>query len=298
MKRFIFTFIGLLLTAQFAQAATLSLSPAGGELVQGCEYKTSIIVDTQGDSSLAADAFLNYNPSEIEIIDQNPGLGGIQLGTGHTYEAYPGNQVSNGIIRLTGFNKSGSFSGRGVLATIKFKPKQNINAASIVFDFSPGRSTDSNVADLESKDVLSSVSNARFTFKKGSCERSAPKPKVIEEITPEVIEEIDETEMKLKECEETLKTLENFYKFEANEGKGEFLCPGESVLRPAAQERAQGNLLLFLLILLALSLLLNLDMLLRPENHIVSKIPIYNRPKKVKSHFKTKRVKRTRKKRK
>lgn len=283
-----------------ANAAKFGLSPGGGEIGAGCNKAINIIVDTEGVNSLAADAFLKYNPNEITIVDASPGLGGTQIGLGNAYEAYPGNQVSNGIIRLTGFNKSGYFNGRAVMGVITIQPRKGVETASISFDFNPGSSTDSNIANEESKDVLGSASGASFKIVEGSCgkqEEPAPvKPAAPVEAVP--AEQPTQTEKvsceeELMECQNALIALENYYK---KLGEDEFLIQGHPVLRSAAAERRQDQLILFLLIVLALSLFLNLDMLTRPENHIISRLPFYGKNKPAKHSFKKRKVGRKRKK--
>jgi hypothetical protein len=127
---------------------------------------------------MAADAFLRYNPDEIEIVDQMSNVGGIQLRPGSVYESYPGNVVSNGVMRLTAFNRSGYYNGRGVLGSIVFRAKPGIKATTISFDYAPGRTTDSNVADVNSNDILNGAYGATYTFATGKCGGDATPPVV------------------------------------------------------------------------------------------------------------------------
>ncbi len=269
-------------------AATLGLSPGSAEWTTGCTNTLSIVIDTEGVNSLAADAFLRYNPNEIEIIDQNGGIGGVQLGIGSVYESYPGNIVSNGIIRLTGFNRSGFFNGRGILGNIKVRGKPGVNSSTISFQFSPGSSVDSNVADQNSSDALRSVSNATIFFKPGKCPVITPPPK-----KPPKPSEADKLNEELDKCRDKLIVLENYYRTEQQEITT-ILCQGEE-LKPAAPSGIPRSLLLLLLIILALSLLLNIDMLVRPENHIVSQLPFGKRTKSTKAKFTKHHIRKTKK---
>lgn len=258
MKKILLRSLGLLIflfltSTPSAHAGQMSLTPGGGELNLDCANKVSIIIDTEGINTVAADAFIRFNPNEIEIIDQNPSVGGTQISTGHVYETYPGNRVDPGIIRLTGFNRSGFFNGRGILGTIKFKGKPGVQSSGFQFDFQPGSSVDSNIANVDSNDILSSANNAHFQFKPGPCPIAKPAPKVKEP------EKVDETAFELEKCKEALVTLENFYKTERQE-IGDFLCQTEELRKAAPSPNKQ--LLWFLLILLAISILLNLDLVL------------------------------------
>lgn len=269
-----------------AHAASLGLSPGSADLISGCTYTASIVIDTEGINTLATDAFLTYNSSEIEIVDQNLSIPGTQIGIGHTYETYPGNIVSSNLIRLTGFNRTGFFNGRGVLGRIKFRGKPGVTSSVIGFQFSPGSSIDSNIANQDSADILNSVAGAVFTFKTGKCPVPAP-PKV-----PKEPSELEQLRQELEECHSALITLEDYYK-DGKDETGEYLC--ESV-RPAAPSGPPTGLLLLLLILLALSLLLNIDMLVRPDNHIVSQLPFGKQSKVKKAKFRKHRIREKRRK--
>ena len=167
-----------------AHAAKMALSPGGAEFRSGCTNALNIILNTEGGDTRAVDAFLRYNPDEIEIIDQVSGIPGAQLRAGSIYQSYPGNTAQNGIIRLTAFNQSGFFNGRGILASIVFKSKPGVEQTSISFNFAPGNSTDSNVADPESLDILNGVYGGTYTFKPGPCKADTTPPWV-EEKSPD-----------------------------------------------------------------------------------------------------------------
>lgn len=165
-----------------AHAAKMALSPGSAELKAGCLNVVNIIVNTEGSDSMAADAFLKYNPNEIEIVDQMPDIPGTQLRIGSVYESYPGNIVSNGIIRLTAFNRAGFFNGRGVLASIAFRSKPDVSQATISFSFSPGSSTDSNVANPNATDILNGVYGGTYSFKPGRCTTDTSPPTIEEKV--------------------------------------------------------------------------------------------------------------------
>jgi hypothetical protein len=159
-----------------AHAAKMALSPASGEFHTGCATAISIIVNTEGEKSTAADAFLHYNPDQIDIIDQLSSVGGVQLRPGSIYESYPGNITTNGAIRLTAFNREGFFNGRGVLASIVIKGKPGVDKADLWFDFAPGRTTDSNVANPNSDDIMNAAYGGSYRFTTGSCGADATPP--------------------------------------------------------------------------------------------------------------------------
>ena len=159
-----------------AHAAKMALSPAGGELKTGCPTAISIVVNTEGENSMAADAFLRYNPDQIEMVDQMSGVAGTQLRPGSVYESYPGNFAKEGLIRLTAFNREGYFNGRGVLGSMVIKGKPGVELAEIWFEFYPGSTTDSNVANIDANDILNASYGGSYRFSTGSCGGDASPP--------------------------------------------------------------------------------------------------------------------------
>ena len=162
-------------------AAKMALSPGSSEMVSGCTSVLNIIVNTEGSDTTAVDAFLKYNPDEVEIIDQATGISGIQIRKGSVYDSYPGNIVNNGIIRLTAFNREGYFNGRGVVGSIVFKSKPGVTSSTINFDYRPGGTVDSNVADPDSKDILNGAYGGTYTFKTGKCGGDSTPPNIQDE---------------------------------------------------------------------------------------------------------------------
>lgn len=179
--------IASLFFAQKAYAATFAFNPSNANLNQGCNYQATIMIDTQGQESNAADIIINYNINEIEIIDSNSSLPGKQIGTGNAYELYIGNEVNEtlGRIRLTGSSLVQNLNGSRVFATINFKSKPAItsSAFNIVFTGS-GDTLDSNIAEANtSLDMLTGVTNATFNFAAGECFTDTTAP-AISFITP------------------------------------------------------------------------------------------------------------------
>lgn len=345
MKKLLLRTIGILalvILTPFASAhaAKMALSPGNTEFKAGCTNRLDIIVNTEGENTTAADAFLSYNPDEIEIIDQSSAASGIQLRAGKVYESYPGNIVSNGTIRLTAFNRTGYFNGRGVLASIIFRSKPGVQKSSIWFNFSPGRSTDSNVADVGSQDILNAAYGGTYTFKPNqACFVDLTPPEIVKRypddgavqapldadiafIITDNLSGVDIDKVKINiDGTEYTKSGENQFTYEgkpseykivadpeenfrpnkpvnvkidvqdmegnATSGSHSFNklipveeckapepeeCPDEKVcpkdkicpdIRPAAPPKLPTTLLLILLFLLAISLLLNLDLILR-----------------------------------
>ncbi len=161
--------MALLMHAPNALAARLSLYPSSGAFKEGCQNTVSMIVNTQGQASNAADAILSYDPSEIEVLT---------VQNGSAYETYLGKSFSGGKITLTAFSISASLNGSANFGNIIFRSKPGVTGANINFTFSPGSTTDSNVAALDSSDMLSSVGNGSYSFTTGPCFADGQPPTV------------------------------------------------------------------------------------------------------------------------
>jgi hypothetical protein len=162
--------------APLAHAASFKVSPSSGSTFnQNCQGSLDILLDTENSPSNAADIILNYDNNKIDIIEVKPG---------NVYPNYFGNVVdaTNGLIRLTGANFTGTLNGKGVFATIIFKPKVSTGTSYLNIRFTGAdqyNTLDSNIANaITSNDLLTSVQNGFFGFGSGSC---------VNDITPPTI---------------------------------------------------------------------------------------------------------------
>jgi len=151
---FAFMLIGF---ANQANAASFYLWPSEKTINPGSVATVYAGINTQGESVNAADMFLTYNPAEIEITS---------VRGSSAFESYLAPQYGNGSIRLTAYSVGSSLNGTGTFASISFKSKTGVTSASINYVFSFGSTTDSNIANLSSSDVLSSASGGYYTFEK------------------------------------------------------------------------------------------------------------------------------------
>jgi hypothetical protein len=169
-------------TAAFTVDGKFSLSPNSSTFKKGCESSINIIIDTGSNESNAANIIINYNPSEIEIIDSNLSKPGVQIALGSAYEAYADNVVdeSTGKIRLTGLSISSSLKGKGTFGIIHFRSKPGVEntTLSIVFD-GVGKTLDSNIAETNSSDdILAMVENGNYSFVEGRCFEDTTPPSI------------------------------------------------------------------------------------------------------------------------
>lgn len=166
-----------------ASAAEFSLLPGNAEFVEGCESTVNIMLDTQGVDTNAADALVLFDPNDIEIIDQDPNQPGKQIREGNAYAVYAGNLANEGTgrIQMTAFNVFGAYNSNGTpgtFASIVFRGKPGVTNTDMTFEFTPGSTLDSNVADLNSDDVLTGVQNGSYTFRVSFCGNDTQPPRV------------------------------------------------------------------------------------------------------------------------
>ncbi|MBD3363060.1 hypothetical protein GF362_05045 [Candidatus Dojkabacteria bacterium] len=166
--------------------ATFSFSPANETFQEGCLTTVDIMVDPQGENSNAADIEIFFDPTEVEIIDSDPAMSGIQLKTGDAYETYFGNQIdeTSGIMRLAAGSFMNDLTSKATFATLQFKSKSGVTSTTfeIYFD-GVGATLDSNIADtVTSDDLLTNVTNGNYSFVTppfGSCENDTSPPDII-----------------------------------------------------------------------------------------------------------------------
>ncbi len=156
-----------------SSAASFDFNPSSNQFLAGCKSTLDIMANATGKSSNAADIELYYNPNEIEIADSLPNTPGTQIRLGDAYETYFGNDinVTTGRIRLAGASFVSNLNSRKVFASVDFTSKPGVIATSFNIKFDGVNATlDSNIAESStSDDLLSSVTNGKYTFKTGDC---------------------------------------------------------------------------------------------------------------------------------
>lgn len=189
MKKYYPIYIFLTLLASFAIGATVNaarfeLSPSTGTYMAGCDSSIAIMMSTEGAESDAANILVHYNPADIEIIDNNGTVPGVQIAPGSTYDIYADNTVDTtaGIIRLTGFSIGHAYnsgSGFGAFGSIPFRSRPGVLSTAVTIEYVPGSTTDSNIAEyITSDDLLTGVTNGSYTFVVGPCVADTTPPYV------------------------------------------------------------------------------------------------------------------------
>lgn len=153
------TLIFLIGSPKTAYAAALQLIPPGGTHAVNDTFDVKINLSLEsGEKTDGVDAKLSFDKSKLEVESITTG----SLFATHPVKTYDNN---NGIIKVSGLAQIDSpITASGVLATIKFKAI-GVGTTTVVFDFTSGKTTDSNVAENETgADILQSVVNASHTI--------------------------------------------------------------------------------------------------------------------------------------
>ncbi|NOY14671.1 MAG: hypothetical protein GXP43_00435 [bacterium] len=159
MKRFIF-FLGVILAgllgpqAVLAASASLSLSPASKVVEVGDQLDINVLLDTAGASVSGVDVVLNYPADKLEYVSATAGTILPQMSI---------RSNTAGKLSLNLVTASGTYEGKGTLATITFKAKAQGDAP-VTFVFVQGSTTsDSNVVS-NNEDILALVSGGNYTI--------------------------------------------------------------------------------------------------------------------------------------
>ncbi len=163
----ILAIIPILFFAKTTAASTLSLLPSSGSYSTGQIFTVNILLNTQGQAVDGVDIrYLNYNPSQLEVQDDNISLTGIQITPGSLLTNTVANSVDaiNGRISFSQVATGGSSFTNNInqtLANVRFRVLGTFIGSSVSFSFISSSTSDTNVASAGS-DVLTSVTNASY----------------------------------------------------------------------------------------------------------------------------------------
>ena len=149
------------------EGAVLFIDPPFARLQKGSAIEISIILDSKENLVTGADVVLRFDPVYLEVVDANPKIEGIQVTPGKIFSEYLGNKVdpSQGRITISGLAKINQpFSGRGVLAKVKFLTK-TVGITKVFFEFQPAATNDSNVAGTFAKDILDKTIGGEYSVR-------------------------------------------------------------------------------------------------------------------------------------
>lgn len=173
-KSILFCFLGsffvlgfFTVSADYTSAATLTLSPQGGNITTGEILSVNILLNTEGASIDAVDIYrLNYDPSLFDVQDENSASAGVQIAPGTLMPNTFVNSVDTvlgkiAFSQLVNPGTSYTNNSNATLATIRFRAKI-LGQAQVTFDFISGSTVDTNVTSSLGSDILSSVINGLY----------------------------------------------------------------------------------------------------------------------------------------
>lgn len=145
------TAIVFLMVARPALGVSFSLSPETSS--DGSEVAVDVFLDTTGTETTGADFIASFDHEKLKLSSVHPGT---------IFDAYttPVIDNQNGKVSFSGLvNPGNAYEGAGQFAQLIFEPLEN-GEADIQISFTPNDRNDSNVADTNGNDTLTSVDNA------------------------------------------------------------------------------------------------------------------------------------------
>lgn len=162
-----------------AAAASFSLSPASGSPAVGDTFSVAVQLDTGGADIVGADALIEYDPTALSLGDAFPGAPGTQIQPGSLMpnDVFNSVDTSTGSVSFSQVEAVGgsTFSGSGTFATLDFTALRS-GTTRVAFDFTPGDTTDSNIASPEATDLLSEVTDGTYTVASDGGAAPIPEP--------------------------------------------------------------------------------------------------------------------------
>ena len=124
---FVIAFCFLFLSADLAQATTLTIGPAGGTFSVGSTFDVSIFVNTQGKTINALEINLQFPPDKLQVASSLAGQSIISVWT-----SQPRFNNQNGTILIAGGIPGGINMSNGLITTITFRVR-SVGGANIKF---------------------------------------------------------------------------------------------------------------------------------------------------------------------
>lgn len=161
----------------------MSLSPATSDRNVGDVFSVDIVLDTEGAAASGATAIISYDTAKLEVQDDATRTGscatGVNIKAGTIMGQCIGNAVDTAVgeIRYDAGNLGASYTGRGVLATVRFKALSEGTAqASFVFD--PNKTTDTSAVSAASgpTNLLTTVNDGTYTILAAGATPTTPLP--------------------------------------------------------------------------------------------------------------------------
>lgn len=174
-------------SAQVTTGASLSFNPPGGNIPRGENFTVSIIVNTGGQDSAAADVTVKYETSKLEFVSGTYPDSTTFYPNNRVIYPISANSGKIGMARTVSTPASGAISytnGSGTFAVLTFKTKSTValgDTTTLSFEYTPGATSDfTNVANSATPvaDMLgtSTLPTATYTVAAGTTPVPTPTP--------------------------------------------------------------------------------------------------------------------------
>lgn len=139
--------------------STVSFNPSSGTFAVGSEFDVQIVLNTGGATIDGTNFIIRYDACALNVVSiTNGSLFGV---TAPIYRIDP----QKGEITFDNGGIGQSFTGSGVLMTVRFRANASITTAGVWIYFKEGATVDSNMIDLTSgDDILENVGHAMFSI--------------------------------------------------------------------------------------------------------------------------------------
>lgn len=142
-------------------SATLALSPASGSFTVGTPFDIGVYLNTNGAGVDGVDAILIYEPAKLEAQTITPVTTIFPDFPTKTINATTG-KITISATAAVGSPYSNTTATK--MTTVRFKPLV-AGSTTLVFDFTSGATTDSNVVENQTNlDILTAVTNGTYTL--------------------------------------------------------------------------------------------------------------------------------------
>jgi len=150
----------------FSFEVTEGQGMSDNEFYHGRCVRADIMLDTDNHDTGGADLEINYDNSRIKILNNDCNTTATKIYHESQYNNYVNNHVTSSKITLGSYNNSGNtYNGSGRYAYFYFEVLDGSGDYDLDFEFTPGDTTDTNLAELGSgNDILDEANSYKVHF--------------------------------------------------------------------------------------------------------------------------------------
>jgi hypothetical protein len=144
-----------------APGAELSVVAPKTKYKQGETFVSTVLLSTDGKGVVGVDVQMEYDPSFLELVNVQTGIGGYLVTKNSVFDDFLGfeSRPKDGFLTFSALKRpTEEYNGSGEVASLAFRTLKKGNAG-IRFVSRPKATVDSNVTSMQGKDILGEVSN-------------------------------------------------------------------------------------------------------------------------------------------